>query len=187
MVKKAHRNGLFTRIIWKSNLTRVTFIPKRISATSSCTWNLPSPAKAVGEGQERGNSGVFLQDYEIQVLDSYDNTTFPNGQCGAVFGQSAPLVNACKKPGQWQTYDVIFQAERWNENHQLVSPACVTVLQNGLLIQNKQALQGPTDRQTLAHHGKELCAEGPVSLQDHSCPVRFRNIWIRKIQEQEKP
>jgi hypothetical protein len=146
------------------------------------------PTQVVGDSQERGNSGVFLQGiYEVQVLDCYDNLTYPDGQCGAVYGQSPPLVNACRKPGQWQTYDIFFHAARWNENHELARPATVTVIQNGFLIQDKQTILGPTGHRTLAKYSKELPAEGPIGLQDHGNPVRFRNIWIRKIQDEEQP
>jgi hypothetical protein len=146
------------------------------------------PTKVEGDSQERGNSGVFLQGvYEVQVLDCYNNPTYPDGQCGALYGQSPPLVNACKKPGQWQTYDIFFEAARWNENHELIRPASVTVIQNGLLIHHKQPLLGPTGHKILANYDKELPATGPIALQDHGNPLRFRNIWIRNIQEEEKP
>jgi hypothetical protein len=146
------------------------------------------PVKVEGDSQERGNSGVFLQGiYEVQVLDCYNNPTYPDGQCGAIYGQSPPLVNACKKPGQWQTYDIIFEAARWNENHELVRPAIVTVIQNGVLVQNHQPILGPTGHKILAKYDKELPATGPIALQDHGNPMRFRNIWIRNIQEEEKP
>jgi hypothetical protein len=146
------------------------------------------PTKVEGDSQERGNSGVFLQGiYEVQVLDSYNNPTYPDGACGALYGQSPPLVNACKKPGQWQTYDIFFEAARWNGNHELVRPASVTVIHNGLLIHNKQPLLGPTGHHMLAKYDQELPATGPIALQDHGNPLRFRNIWIRPIQEEEKP
>lgn len=146
------------------------------------------PSKVEGDSQGRGNSGVFLQNvYEVQVLDSYNNPTYPDGSCGAIYGQSPPMVNACKKPGQWQTYDIFFEAARWNDNHELVSPAYVTVIQNGLLIHNHQAILGPTGHRELAKYSKELPATGPIALQDHGNPVRYRNIWIRPIQEEEKP
>jgi Domain of Unknown Function (DUF1080) len=145
------------------------------------------PVKVIGDSQERGNSGVFLQGiYEVQVLDCYNNPTYPDGQCGAVYGQSPPLVNACKKPGQWQTYDIIFEAARWNDN-QLIRPASVTVIQNGVLIHNHQAILGPTGHKTLANYDKRVPDKGPIALQDHGNLVRFRNIWIRNIQEEEKP
>jgi len=146
------------------------------------------PAKVSGDSQERGNSGVFLQGiYEIQVLDTYNNPTYPDGQCGGIYGQSTPLVNACKKPGQWQTYDIVFEAARWSQDHKLVRPAIVTVFQNGLLIHYKQPIIGPTGHRVLAEYDKELPATGPLRLQDHGDPIRYRNIWIRNIQEEEKP
>ncbi len=143
---------------------------------------------ARGDSQERGNSGVFLQGvYEIQVLDCYSNLTYPDGQCGAVYGQSPPLVNACKPPGEWQTYDIIFEAARWNDNHELIRPASVTVIQNGMVIHHRQAILGPTGHRTLANYKKELPKKGPIALQDHGNHVRFRNIWIRNIQDEETP
>lgn len=147
--------------------------------------NPPSPT---GTGQEVGNSGVFLQGvYEIQVLDSYELPTYADGQCGAIYGQSPPLANACKPPQQWQSYDIVFQAARWNDNHELVSPAYVTVIQNGVLIHNHQAILGPTGHRILANYNHELPAKGPIALQDHGNSVRYRNIWIREIPEEEKP
>jgi hypothetical protein len=146
------------------------------------------PEQVVGNSQERGNSGVFLQGiYEVQVLDCYDNPTYPDGQCGGLYGQSPPLVNACRKPGEWQTYDIIFEAARFGENHSLIRPASVTVIQNGVLLHHKQALLGPTDHRRYGNYLKELPARGPIKLQDHKNPVRFRNIWIRNIAEEEKP
>jgi hypothetical protein len=135
-----------------------------------------------------GNSGVFLQGiYEVQVYDSDDNPIYADGTCGALYGQSSPLVNACKKRGQWQTFDIIFEAARWNQSHEFVHPAIVTVFQNGVLIHYKQPLLGPTGHRVLAKYDKELPVTGPISLQDHGDPVRFRSIWIRPIQEEEKP
>jgi hypothetical protein len=146
------------------------------------------PKKVEGDSQERGNSGVFLQNvYELQILDSYENPTYADGQCGAIYGQSPPLANASKKPDQWQTYDILFQAARFGPDHQLVSPAYVTVLQNGVLIHNHQPLLGPTGHRTLSKYDKELPPTGPIALQDHGNPMRFRNIWIRKIAEEEQP
>ncbi|HZM04504.1 MAG TPA: DUF1080 domain-containing protein [Candidatus Saccharimonadales bacterium] len=146
------------------------------------------PAKVRGNSQERGNSGVFLQGiYEVQVLDCYNNPTYPDGQCGAIYGQSPPLVNACRKPGQWQTYDIFFQAAKFDDDHKLTRPASVTVIQNGMLLHHKQAILGPTGHRTLANYNKETPARGPIGLQDHGNPVRFRNIWIRNINEEETP
>jgi hypothetical protein len=146
------------------------------------------PAKIRGNSQERGNSGVFFQGiYEVQVLDCYDNPTYPDGQCGALYGQSPPLVNACRQPGEWQTYDIFFETARFGEDHQLIRPASVTVIQNGVLLHHKQALLGPTGHKILANYKKETPDRGPLALQDHNNPVRFRNIWIRNIDEEEKP
>jgi hypothetical protein len=140
-----------------------------------------TPAVPKGEGQERGNSGVFLMDrYEVQVLDSYENKTYYHGQAGAVYKQHAPLVNASRKPGEWQTYDIVFHAPKFDEQGKVIDRARVTVLHNGVLIQNNVEIYGITyhDRPALyiAHPREE-----PLHLQDHGNPVRYRNIWIRRL------
>ena len=146
------------------------------------------PKKVEGDSQERGNSGVFLQGvYEVQILDCYNNPTYADGACAALYGQSPPMANAYKKPDQWQTYDIIFQAPRFDSDHKVIRPAIVTVLQNGVLVQNHQALLGPTGHRTLGKYGKDTPETGPIALQDHGNPLRFRNIWIRKITEEEQP
>src|SRR3989449_8222131 len=142
-------------------------------------WATPPIPK--GEGQERGNSGVFLMGrYEIQVLDSYDNKTYYHGQAGAVYKQHAPLVNASRKPGEWQTYDIVFHPPRFDEQGKVIDRARVTGLHNGVLIQNNVEIYGITynDRPALyiAHP-----AEESLRLQDHGNPVRYRNIWIRRL------
>jgi len=141
-----------------------------------------TPAVAKGEGQERGNSGIFLMGiYELQVLDSYQNDTYPDGQAGAVYGQNPPLVNPTKGPGQWQAYDVIFHRPRFNADGSLDKPARMTVLLNGVLIQDNFELVGPTaNRQQPPYraHGDKL----PLKLQDHGNPMRFRNIWVRNLE-----
>ena len=142
-------------------------------------WATPTVVK--GEGQERGNSGVFLMErYEVQVLDSYQNDTYYHGQAGAVYKQYAPLVNASRKPGEWQAYDIIFHAPRFDEQGKVVDRARVTVLHNGVLIQNHVEIYGLTyhDRPALyiAHSPQES-----LRLQDHANPVRYRNIWIRRL------
>ena len=138
--------------------------------------------------EDPGNSGVFLQGvYELQIYNSDDNHIYADGVCGAFYGQSPPLANANKKPGQWQTFDIIFEAARWNQNHQFVRPAIVTVFQNVVLIHYQQPLLGPTGHRILANYDKELPATGPIALQDHGDIVRFRNIWVRNIQDEEKP
>lgn len=140
-----------------------------------------SPEKVEGEGQRRGNSGVFLPGkYEIQILDSYDNPTYVNGQCGSVYKQIIPLVNACRKPGEWQTYDIIFKAPRFTQGGALESAAYVTVIQNGVLVQNHAEIRGGTKfigyPQYVAHPLKQ-----PLGLQDHGDAVSFRNIWLREL------
>ena len=139
-----------------------------------------SPAVPKGEGQDRGNSGVFLGPYEIQILDSYDNKTYFHGQAGSVYKQYAPLVNASRKPGEWQTYDIVFHAPRFDDQGKVIDRARVTVLHNGVLIQNNAEIYGITynDRPAIyiAHDPKQQ-----IRLQDHGNPVRFRNIWIRRL------
>jgi hypothetical protein len=142
-------------------------------------WATPLPA--VGQDQDRGNSGVFLMGlYEVQVLDSYGSVTYPDGQAGAVYGQYPPLVNASRGPGIWQTYDIVFHRPRFDGGGQLLQPAVVTVFQNGVLVQDGVVLTGPTAHETrppYAAHPDKL----PLSLQDHGHPVRYRNIWLREL------
>jgi hypothetical protein len=146
-----------------------------------------TPAKVQDKGQSRGNSGVFLfGQFEVQVLDSYQNQTYPDGQCGALYGQWPPLVNPVKKPGEWQTYDIIFEAPRWDESGRLVKRAAVTVLLNGVVIHHRKELMGRTHHATLPDYGKPQ-SRGPIMLQDHGSPVRYRNIWIRPLGEYDKP
>ena len=149
-------------------------------------WAEPNPA--TGVSQERGNSGVFLHGiYEVQVLDSYHSPTYPDGQCGGLYGQTPPLANACRPSGEWQTYDIFFEAPRFGPSHELLRPASVTVVQNGVLLHHKQALIGPTGHKSLASYKKDTPEVGPIALQDHGNRVRFRNIWIRTIGEEETP
>ena len=140
-----------------------------------------TPAEVKGEGQARGNSGVFFMGrYEVQVLDSYKNVTYADGQAAALYGQQPPLVNACRPPGEWQSYDIVFRAPRF-ERSEAVSPAVVTVFHNGVLVQNARALIGATRHAavaTYAAHEPLL----PLVLQDHGDPVRYRNIWIRRLE-----
>jgi len=140
-----------------------------------------SPVAAEGDGQNRGNSGIFLQGlYELQVLDSYENITYPNGQAGSIYKQHVPLVNASRKPGEWQVYDVVYSAPRFGEKSgRIISPAFITVFHNGVLIQNHVAITGGTQYKGMAAykaHGK-----GPLTLQDHGTPVSYRNIWVREL------
>ncbi len=142
-----------------------------------------SPSPAVGEDQDRGNSGVFLMGrYEVQVLDSYNSVTYADGQAGALYGQSPPLVNASRPPGQWQSYDIVWEAPRFDKDGKLARPARATVFHNGLVVQHATVLTGPTAhkaRPPYAAHADKL----PIGLQDHSHPVRFRNVWVRELKE----
>lgn len=139
-----------------------------------------TPAEVKGKGQGRGNSGVFLQGiYEVQVLDSYENRTYSNGQAASIYKQSMPLVNACKPPGEWQTYDIIYKAPIFDEEGKLATPAYITVIQNGILVQNHYQIKGDTPYIGLPKY--EAHGEGPLMLQDHGNPLSFRNIWLRKL------
>lgn len=143
-------------------------------------WMAPLPVE--GDGQDRGNSGVFLMStYEIQVLDSYDNPTYADGCTGAIYGQYPPLVNPSRPPGEWQTYDVIFRRPRFDANGNVTRKAQMTILFNGILVQDNVELTGPTahkDRPPYRAHPDRL----PLILQDHHDLVRFRNIWVRELE-----
>jgi hypothetical protein len=140
-----------------------------------------TPSRVEGRSQGRGNSGVFLMGlYEVQVLDSFDNDTYPDGQAAAVYGQYPPQVNASRGPGQWQSYDIIFHRPHFDADGKLVRPARMTVLHNGVLVQDNVEVLGPTtwmNRPPYKAHGDRL----PLALQDHGNPVRFRNVWIREL------
>jgi hypothetical protein len=147
------------------------------------------PPGITGSGQSRGNSGIYLASlpwsiggYEIQILDNYQNTTYVNGQVGSMYKQVIPLANACRKPGEWQTYDIVWTAPRFNERGALVSPARITALHNGVLVQNNVTLMGDTPyigQPSYRKHGP-----APIKLQSHgdpSEPISFRNIWVRVL------
>jgi Domain of Unknown Function (DUF1080) len=148
-------------------------------------WASPKPA--VGKGQDRGNSGIFLMGlYELQVIDSYQADTYADGQAGAIYGQYPPLANASRPPGEWQTYDIAFRRPRFDANRTLLEPARFTLIHNGILIQNNEDLRGGTNWLETApyeHHGDR----GPIELQDHGHKVRFRNIWLRELPERPAP
>ncbi|HSZ59164.1 MAG TPA: DUF1080 domain-containing protein [Tepidisphaeraceae bacterium] len=146
-------------------------------------WAEPTPPE--GKSQERGNSGVFLMGrFEMQVLDNYGNPTYPDGQCGGIYGQYPPQVNACLPPGQWQTYDFIFHRPRYKDG-KLVEPAYVTTFQNGVLLQDHQRIEGPTGHMIVAHYPDSMPEKGPLGLQDHKNPIRFRNVWVRPLEKLE--
>lgn len=139
-----------------------------------------TPAEVRGNGQGRGNSGVYLMgEYEVQILDSHDNKTYFDGQCAAIYKQQPPTVNASRKPGEWQTYDIIFEAPRFAEDGTVARPAYVTVLHNGVLVHNHFEIQGTTSYYTAPKYTKHAAAL-PLSIQNHGNPVRVRNIWIRE-------
>jgi hypothetical protein len=144
-------------------------------------WRIDKNVK--GDGQDRGNSGIFLMGrYELQVLDNYNNInkTYVNGQAGSMYKQASPLVNVCKAPGEWQTYDIVFTAPRFSDNGSVISPARITVMQNGVLVQNNTTLWGNTVYIGSPTYEKHAAKES-IMLQDHSHLTSFRNIWIREL------
>ena len=145
-----------------------------------------APVEVRGNSQNRGNSGIYLQGrYEVQVLDSYRNPTYADGQAGAIYGQWPPLVNATRKPGEWQSYDIVFEAPKF-QGEKLVKPAYLTVFLNGVLLHNHKELMGPTVHRQLAKYVAQP-AEDSLVLQDHQQPVRYRNIWIRRLSRYDQP
>jgi hypothetical protein len=174
-METAARQGIRTRGKWADFQLHIEFA---------------TPTPANGTGQGRGNSGVLINNlYEIQILDSYQDKTYADGQCAAMYGQSPPLVNASKPPGDWQTYDIIFESPRWNDQKELMKKAVVTVLHNGVVVQNHYELMGATDGigsvpwKSLSKYPTPHAPEVFIQLQYHNNPVRFRNIWIRKLGE----
>ncbi|HPY67723.1 MAG TPA: DUF1080 domain-containing protein [Bacteroidales bacterium] len=186
-VNWVHENGN-APIRWEADSV-LTVVPRTggIKTTRSfgnCQLHVEwrTPSVVTGTSQGRGNSGVFLMGlYELQVLDSYDNETYYNGQAGSIYKQFIPLVNASLGPGEWQTFDIVFTAPIFQTNGELLKPAFFTVFHNGVLIQNNVALRGPTEYIGIpaykAHENKL-----PISLQEHGNPVSFRNIWIRELE-----
>ncbi len=153
-----------------------------------------TPVPPRGTSQARGNSGVLINGmYEVQVLDSYEDKTYPDGQCGALYGQTPPLVNASKAPGEWQSYDIIFESPRWDESGAMLKKANVTVIHNGIVLHHKREYLGATDgiggvpHLALGAYSKPHAPEVFIELQDHANPVRYRNIWVRPLGEYDKP
>lgn len=144
-----------------------------------------TPSEVEGDSQGRGNSGIFLLNlYEIQVLDSYDNPTYADGGAGAIYGQWPPLVNASRKPGEWQTYDIFFVPAQF-DGEKLQSPSYATVVHNGVLVQHYQEILGPTGHGGAPSYDVPHPPEGPIKLQDHGNPMRFRNIWVRRLESRD--
>lgn len=142
-------------------------------------WAAPTePADSIWN---RGNNGVFLLGaIEVQIFESYTTKIYPDGQAAAVYTQTPPLVNACREPGQWEVYDIVFQAPKFDESGKLAAPARLTMLHNGVLVHNNQEIYGDTPHARLASYD-QVPAKGPLAFGAHSCPVRFRNIWIRPL------
>ena len=179
--KWALRNGTFETGAGTGDLlTRESFGDVQLHVE----W--ASPSVIDGHAQARGNSGIFLMGlYEIQVLDSHDNRTYADGQAGAMYGQWPPLANAARKSGEWQTYDIVFEAPRF-EGATLVTPAFQTVFWNGVAIHNRKEVMGATVWRTVAKYAPHA-AELPLMLQDHGNPVRYRNIWVRRLGSYDRP
>jgi hypothetical protein len=148
-----------------------------------CQFHLEfaTPEKVSGSGQGRGNSGIyFMGHYEVQVLDSWENPTYFDGQCAAIYKQTPPMVNASKKPGEWQTYDIVFEAPKFDDEGKVTKPAYLTVFHNGILVQNHFELQGGTYFDKPASYTKHPERES-IHIQFHGNPVKFRNIWLREF------
>lgn len=170
------KNGIMTVVKGSGSV-----FTKRAFADCQMHIEWRSPEKVEGDGQDRGNSGIWLQGrYEIQILDSYNNPTYSNGQAGSIYKQHIPMVNASLKPGEWQTYDIIYTAPRFNADSSLKVPAYVTVMHNGVVVQNYIEIQGTTTYIGQAHYQKHAF-KCPLMLQNHACGVSYRNIWIREL------
>ncbi len=174
---------------WKLVIGAMEVVPKTGSLVTKqafgdaqlhIEFRTPTPPK--GDSQERGNSGVFLMGlYEVQVLDSYHNITYADGHAAAIYGQYPPLVNASRPPGEWQTYDIVFHRPRFDADGKVLRPARMTVIHNGVLVQDNVELSGPTANKARPPYVKHADAL-PLSLQDHGDLVQYKNIWIRKLE-----
>ncbi|MBM3847515.1 MAG: DUF1080 domain-containing protein [Verrucomicrobia bacterium] len=146
-----------------------------------------TPSKVEGKGQGRGNNGInIFGRYEIQVLDSYNNQTYADGMVSSIYGQTPPLVNAARPPGEWQTYDIIFESPRWDAQGKLVKKAYVTVIYNGIVVHHRRELYGATGHRSIGSYDKPHPPKGFIQLYEHGNPVRFRNIWIRPLREYDQ-
>lgn len=183
------RGGAVTEPRWKVENGYVELVPGAGSLVTKDSfgdvqlhleWTTPAGADASKVGQFRGNSGViFMGRYEVQVLSSYNNPTYPDGAAGAVYGLYPPMVNPCLPEGQWNAYDIVFEAPKF-DGEKVVKPAYITLFFNGLAVQNRVELLGTTSREPIAAYTSHA-AELPLSLQGHAGPARFRNIWIRRL------
>ncbi|NBC05012.1 MAG: DUF1080 domain-containing protein [Bacteroidetes bacterium] len=143
-----------------------------------------SPMNMEHEGQDRGNSGIFFQSlYEVQVLDAWNNPTYINGMAGSVYKQTSPLVNPSKRPGEWESYNISYKAPRFNDDGSLAEPARVTVIWNGVVVQNNTEIYGPTEY--IGYPEYEAHGKAPIQLQDHDSKVSYRNIWIRPLDNEQ--
>jgi hypothetical protein len=176
------RDGYFETVAGAGSLyTRESFADVQLHVE----W--ASASVIVGHSQGRGNSGIFMMGlYEIQVLDSYNNTTYADGQAGAIYGQWPPLVNAARRAGEWQTFDIVFEAPRF-EDGKLVRPAYQTVFWNGVVAHNRKEVMGPTIYRNVATYSTPHAADLPLLLQNHGNPVRYRNIWVRRLGTYDQP
>jgi hypothetical protein len=183
----SHWEGNEGRALWRVENGYLEVVPgsgniRTREGIGDCQLHIEwaAPAKVESRGQGRGNSGVFLMDrYEIQVLDSYDNPTYADGSAASVYGEFPPLVNACRKPGEWQTYDIVWFGPRF-DGDRLVRPARLTMLHNGILVHHNTELVGPTRHKRVNPYVPHP-EKAPLRLQDHRNPVRYRNIWYRPL------
>ena len=151
-------------------------------------FEFATPEKVKGNSQGRGNSGVFIHGiYEVQVLDSSENITYADGQLGSLYGQYPPLANPSKKPGEWSSYDVIFEGPRFDAEGKITRKAAVTVIVNGVVLQHKKEYMGTTKHKEVADYKNVKATRGPIGLQDHGDLMRFRNMWLRPLGEMDKP
>ncbi len=147
-------------------------------------WRVPADREV--NGQSGGNSGIFFMGkYEVQVLACYENKTYPDGQAGAMYGQFPPLVNASAKKGEWNSYDIVFKAPRY-EGEKAVEPAKLTVFHNGVLLHNAKEYYGPTQHKKLASYPDKHPESAPITLQDHNDPIQYRNMWVRELSDYDQ-
>lgn len=147
-------------------------------------WRIPADRKV--DGQSGGNSGIFLMGkYEVQVLACYENQTYPDGQAGGMYGQFPPLVNSSAKKGEWNSYDIVFKAPRY-EGEKVIEPAKLTLFHNGVLLHNAKEYYGPTQHKKLASYPAKHPETGPLSLQDHKDPIQYRNMWVREVRDYDQ-